>query len=196
MADAEAVISGRNYLVYSKAHASGNDFPADTVDYGTAWTGWTDRGYTSGGIALNMGVERGEIRVDQEFFPVYNPVTNFSFQMTTELAEMTPANLQLASGLGTLTTGAAGVGTRGYNDLEIGSTVTESFYSWGYDIRQPDGQAFRVLIYKGQATGSPNPTFSPDNAATIALEISALVDTSTTPSRVAAVRDVIAATDE
>lgn len=193
MADANAVISGGNYHVYTKAHASGNDFPADTVAYGTAWTGYVDRGYTIGGIALNMGVERGEIRVDQEFFPVYQPVTSFSFQMTTEMAEMTPANLQLASGLGTLTSQNAASGTRGFADLEIGATITELFYTWGFDIRQPDGEAFRVLIYKGQATGSPNPTFSPDNAATIALEISALVDTSTTPSRVAAVHDVIAA---
>lgn len=191
MADANAVISGRNYLVKSAPWASSVVMPADTIAYGTAWgSTWVDNGYTTGGLHFNLNLTRGEIRVDQEFDPILRPITGRTVTMTTSLAEMTPANIQLASGMGTLTTVAAATGVRGHTDLSIDSSITDIFTSFGFDIRQPDGEAFRVVAYKAIAAGNPNPAFTPDNAAAIALEVSALVDTSTTPSRVALVRDV------
>jgi hypothetical protein len=194
MANANAVIAGRQFLVYSAPHAASNDLPADNVTYGSDWgEPWVNRGYTHGGLQLSMGLERGEIRVDQEFDPVFRPITGRTITLSTELAEMTPENLRLASGLGTIQSVAPGAGTRGHDDLVITSDVSETFNSWGYDIRQPDGEAFRVIVYKGIATGSPQPQFTPDNPATIALEISALVDTSTNPARIAKVRDVLPA---
>jgi hypothetical protein len=194
MADAQAVVAGRNFLVKAAPWDDTNAIPADTVVYGGAWGApWVDRGYTNGGIQFNMNLTRGEVRVDQEFDPITRPITGRNITMSTGFAEMTPANLQLASGMGTIDTVAAGSGTRGHNDLIIDATLTDLYYSWGFDIRQPDGEAFRVVIYKGLATGNPNPQFTPENAATIALEVSALVDTSTDPSRVALVRDVIPA---
>jgi hypothetical protein len=195
LANADAVIAGRNFLVYSKAHDVANAIPADTVDYGDAWTDWDDRGYTSGGLGLTMNVQRGEIRVDQEFDPITRPVNTRTVQLRTSLSEMTPDNLQLASGLGSLPAPVApGVGTRGHQDLVIDSTVVDEYNSWGYDILQPDGEAFRIVIYKGLATGSPAPQFSPETQALIELQVDALVDTSTTPSRVALIRDVLPAT--
>ena len=198
MADANAVISGRNYLCYSTPFdsAGNNQLPADTVTYGTAWgtpTGppaqlaaWVDRGYTSGGLGFSMNITRGEIRVDQEFDPLVRPITNRTITLSTSFAEMTPANIQLASGMGTLDTSITT-----HVDLDIGSALTEQNNAWGFDIRQPDGFPFRVFVPKGIATGTPAPRFTPDAAALIALEVSALVDTSTTPSRVVKIRDVI-----
>lgn len=194
MADASAVISGRNFLVKSAPWLSTNAMPADTIAYGADWgANWVDRGYTTGGVTLNMNLTRGEIRVDQEFDPIVRPITGRNVTMGTTLAEMTPANLQLASGMGTLTSVAPSSGVRGHNDLDLDSTITDQYYSWGFDIRQPDGEAFRVMIYKGIATGSPAPAFTPDAPAGMALEVSALVDTSTTPARIAKVRDIIPA---
>lgn len=192
MADASAVISGRNYQVFSAPWDDSNVLPSDvTVDYGEAWGApYTNRGYTSGGLTFNMNLTRGEIRVDQEFDPVYRPITGRNVTLSCALAEMTPANLQLASGMGTLTPVAGAPTVRPHTDLAINSTVTDDFNSWGFDIRQPDGWAFRFLIFKGLATGSPQPRFTPDALAEIALEISALVDTSTSPSRVAIIRDI------
>lgn len=191
--DAEAVISGRNYLVYSKTYNTTNAMPADTVDYGDAWTGYTDRGYTIGGLTFSMNITRGEIRVDQEFDPIVRPITGRAVTLGTQLAEMTAANLQLASGLGSVTTTAPSSGVRGHDDLEINSNVTDTTNSWGFDILQPNGEAFRILIYKGLATGTPAPSFTPDNAATTALEITGLVDSSTDPARIGLVRDVLPA---
>lgn len=194
MGDADAVIAGRNFLVYSKAHGSSNALPADTVDYGDAWSGYEDRGYTSGGLGLQMNVQRGEIRVDQEFDPLTRPVNTRTIQLRTSLAEMTPENLMLASGLGEESNVSPSTGVRGHNDIVIGSTVADAYYTWGYDILQPNGEAFRIMVYKGLATGSPSPQFTPENAALIELQVDALVDTSTSPSRVARIRDVVPAT--
>lgn len=141
-----------------------------------------------------MGVTRNEIRVDQEFDPVQTPIATRSIKLTTSFAEMSPDNLQAASGLGTLEAAvAAGSGTRGHQDLTIDNTLADSYNSWGFDIAKPDGEAERLLVYKGRATGSPSPQFTPENPALIDLEITALVDTSTTPSRIALVRDIVAA---
>lgn len=201
MADAQAVVAGRNFLVYSTPWDDLNSIPLDTVDYGTSWgtptsqlLPWTNRGYTNGGLTFTMNLTRGEIRVYQEFDPITRPVTGRNITLSTGLAEMTPENLKLASGMGTLPAAVApGAGTRGHQDLVISASITDLYFSWGYDIRQPDGEAFRFVIWKGLATGSPAPAFTPDAPATIALEVSALVDTSTSPSRVALVRDVLPA---
>lgn len=193
--DANAVISGRNYLVYSTPWDDANALPANTVLYGTAWgtpsgqsAAWVSRGYTTGGLTFSMNITRGEIRVDQEFDPVVRPITGRAITLGTNFAEMTPANLQLASGMGTLDTSDPNA-----VDLNIGSSITESYNSWGFDILQPDGMAFRPIIWKGIATGTPAPRFTPDAPADIALTVSALVDTSTSPSRVARIRDVLTA---
>lgn len=200
MADADAVISGRNFLVYSVAHDVENELPALTVDYGTAWgtvgtmpNPWEDRGYTIGGLSFNAALERGEIRVDQEFDPVVQPVTARNITLGTSFAEITAENMQLASGMGTISNTAPGAGTRGENTLTIGSSITDQYNSWGFDIKQPNGEAFRIIVYKGIATGSPNLQFQAEDAAVIELEVSALVDTSTDPSRIAKVQDVLPA---
>jgi hypothetical protein len=190
--NASEVIAGRNFIVYSAPYSASNALPADTVDYGTAWgSPWVNRGYTSGGLTLNLSVERGEIRVDQEFDPVFMPVTNRTVQLSCNLAQITPENYQLASGLGTLDTVAPTESARGHVDLKVTSEVQPLFASWGYDILQPDGMPFRVFVPRGMATGSPQSQFTADNAATIALEITALVDTNRTPPLIAVIRDVL-----
>lgn len=192
MADAQAVIAGRSFLAYSAPWAASVAMPANTILYGTAWGApYTDRGYTNGGLTFNMNLTRGEVRVDQEFDPVTRPVTGRNITLGTGLAEMTTTNLQLSSGMGSVSTVASAAGVRGNSDLVIGATLTDLYFAWGFDIRQPDGEAFRILLYKTLATGSPSPAFTPDAPATIALEVSALVDTATNPSRVALVRDVL-----
>lgn len=200
MADANAVISGRNFKVYSTPHDADNDLPANTVDWGAAWgtpsgqaAAWVDRGYTIGGLTFNANLERGEIRVDQEFDPVVRPVTARNITLSTNLAEITADNFNLASGMGAVTTTAAGSGTRGQDNLEIGSTIADQLNSWGFDIQQPNNEAFRIVVWKGVASGSPSPSFVPEDAAQIALEVTALPDTDTDPTRIATVRDILPA---
>lgn len=200
MADVNAVISGRNFLVYSTPHDADNALPDNTVDWGVAWgtpTGqaapWVDRGYTIGGLTFNANLERGEIRVDQEFDPVVRPVTARNITLSSNLAEVTADNFQLASGMGEVTTTAAASGIRGEDELEIGSSIADQTNSWGFDIQQPNNEAFRIVVWRGIASGSPSPAFVPDDAAQIALEVTALPDTDTDPTRIATVRDILPA---
>lgn len=202
MANALSVIAGRNFRAltfgYSTAAAV---IPADTVAYGAAITtpvAMTDVGYTNGGLQLSTNINRTDIRVDQEYYPVAQPIDTQDFTMSTEMAEMTAANLQRATGLGTLTTVAPTTGVRGHDDLDINSTRTETYNGWMFEIQQPDLEAFRILLYRGIVTGSPNPQFTAGDAATAALEVTGLVDTGFTGyagvGRIAKVRDVLPAT--
>lgn len=197
MSDASAVVAGRNFLVYSVPFDATNKLPADTVLWGTTWgtpalpapaqtSPWVARGYTSGGLNFAMAVTRGEIRVDQEFDPVLRPITARTVTLQTQFAEMSVANIQLASGMGDLD-----VSVSTHIDLNIGSTITDQFNSWGFDIRQQDGTAFRVFVPKGISTGTVTPRFIDTAAALIDLQVNALVDTSSSPSRVATIRDVL-----
>ena len=304
MADANAVISGRNFKVYSAVYNVANELPHYSLGYGLAWgapnsmpNAWVDRGYTIGGLEFNANLERGEIRVDQEFDPVVRPVTARNITLGTSFAEITPDNLQLASGMGTATSQAAGSATNevqtltetgsptggtftitfngqttaaiafdataaaiqsalealsnvssgditaGGGDLDstpvtltfagnyaatdvdlvviddalltggtspavtptettpgvsaktaeiltIGSDISDQEYSWGFDINQPNSEPFRVVVYRGIASGSPNLAFTADDAAVIELEVTALPDTNTSPTRIAKVMDV------
>lgn len=189
--NANEVIAGRNFRIYSAPYNTSNSLPPDSTDYGTDWPSpWVNLGYTSGGLQLQVNVEYGEIRVDQEFDPVFMPITQRSFQLSCELAQVTAQNLLLASGVGQVTQVAPTATARGHDDYELRSTVQPLFRSWGYDILQPDAMPFRVFVPKGMATGSPQIQFTADNAATIQLQVTALVDTDRN-GLIAIVRDVL-----
>lgn len=189
--NANEVIAGRNFRVYSAPYATSNALPEDTVDYGTDWgSPWENAGYTTGGLQLQVQVQRGEIRVDQEFDPVFMPITNRSVTLSCELAQITAANYLKATGVGNVNSVAPTSTSRGHDEYQVTSQVSQLFFSWGYDILQPDGMPFRVFVPRGMATGSPQTQFKPDAAATIQLQVTALVDTAHS-GLIAAIRDVL-----
>lgn len=195
MANAAAVIAGRNYKVYTKTWVPVTDvFPADTVAYGSPWTGFTESGYVTGGLHFSIGQDFSEIRVDQEVDPILYVPNGRDLRMTTTLAEITAQNIKAATGAGTITTVAAGSGTKGHDDLDITGTIAMLFTSTGFDIQAPgDSEAFRVLGWKTIATGAPSIDIASTDAAGIAYEARCLPDTSTVPARVMKIRDVIPA---
>jgi len=188
MPNAEAVVATRQFWVHTKAFDAANAMPADTVVYNGTITGFTKAGYTSGGLGMNWNIQRGTINVDQELDPVLRPIQSRNLTLDSNLAEFTPDNLLLATGTGEIDTVAAGSGTRGHDQLDITSDVVEAFYSVLYDIRQQNGEALRIMVWRGLATGSPAPRIEPNNLAGIAFQVTALPDTSTDPARLAAIR--------
>jgi len=194
--DASAVLATRNMIVYSAPFATTNDMPDDTVDYGTPWgIPWVDVGYTDGGLGTSFSVDRADIGVDQELDPILQPITGRSITFDTDLAQLTVQNLNRAAGLGSIASVAAGAGTKGHDDLIIGGTVEDVAYSWGFEALQQNGEPFRGVIFRGQSTGSPEPRFGvADDKAVVALEVTALVDTTTATPRVALFRSVQPAT--
>lgn len=192
MVDATKVIATRDFEAYTAPWADTNDMPADSA-YGTITTPYVGAGYTIGGLGFAVNVQRGEIRVDQEPDPISTPVNTRTITLDTNFAEITPDNINKAVGLGTTSTLAPVTGTRGHNDLAVGSGTDDQFLSALYETKQQNGEAFRVLAYKGQVTGNPNIRIVPNQPAQIAFQIGARVDTSTTPARMLLVREILPA---
>lgn len=198
MASATNVIAGRQFRALVAAYnTAATILPADTVAYGAAITtpvAFTDVGYTDGGLGLSTNINRTDIRVDQEYYPVAQPIDTQEFTMNTSLAEMTALNVQRTTGLGTLTSLAAISGTRGHDNLAINSSRTETYNAWLFEVQQPDLEAFRMLMYRGIVTGSPSPQFTATDPATLDLEVTALVDTGYTGyagvGRIALISDI------
>lgn len=186
----------RNTALFSAPFLTGNALPADTVLFGTPWgSNWVDRGFTQEGIELSMEIDRSEIMVDQLLDPALMPISSRTVKLSGNLAEMTPANLKLGFGQGTITNTAPGSGVRGHDDWDLSATVEDDYNSWGLDVQSDgDGEAFRIFVPKGLAVGSVTSTFGdPSDNAKVPIEIQALPDTSTTPTRILKVRDIIPA---
>lgn len=199
--NADAVLFGRDFKVFTVPWSSTNTIPLDTLVYGTDWATpagqsapWVEVGYTDAGLNFGIEITRGEIRVDQSLDPVGRPATGRNMTLTTNLAEFTASNVKNAAGQGAITTVAPGVGTRGHNDLDIGPTITDTYLSIGYDILHRDGEAFRIIGWKTLPSGGVSGAINPEDNAVIALAAQCLPDTSTTPNRILKMRDVIAAT--
>lgn len=196
MADVTKVVAGRNVILYSEPWLAANVLPLDTVSWGTTWGGtWVDMGYTQEGIEFELSVDRSEIYVDQEMDAILRPITGRGVVLRSTLAEFTPAHVQLGIGQGAVTSVAAGTGTRGHDDFDLTSTVADQFNSWGFDVLNPgDNEAIRVIGYRCLATGGMTTGFGKaDDNAKIPIEVSALPDSSTTPSRILKIRDISAA---
>jgi hypothetical protein len=196
--DGTKVLATRNSKVYTVAWDATNTIPLDTTAYGTAWgtpagqtNPYVESGLVTGGLHFTTSVQRGAINVDQLIDPVLRPATGRSANMSTTLAEFGAANIKNATGQGAITTVAATTANRGHDDWDMDSTIADLFLTIGFDLQAQDGEAVRVIGWKGQTEGSPTFDFGPTSAAGIPLNLVLLPDTSTSPARVAKIRDVI-----
>ena len=91
---------------------------------------------------------------------------------------------------GAVTTQAAASGTRGYDQYAVTGSVTDEYNTWGIDAQQPaDGEPFRLVAWKGLATGGLQSTLGQRaTAAQIPVEVTALPDDSVTPARILTMR--------
>lgn len=184
------VFGGRELRAYYLAWATANAMPADTVVWGTTPTGWTDLGFTSGGMSLTANQPRTEIRVDQLLDAVRRVQNSRDLRMAADLSEMVALNYKFALGDGAITTVAPGAGTRGHDQLDLTGTPVETYYSILFDIEGPDGEALRLLGWRTLNVGSVNNQFRDTAAATLHIEQAVLPDSTTNPTRVFTVRRV------
>lgn len=189
------IVSSRDILLYYKVWHATNRFPADTVQWGTAWatpsgqTGaWVDAGATQGGLQFSAEITRGEIRVDQSLDPVKHPATGRTVTMGGQLAEFDLDTLVTATGQGSVTTLVATTAARGYDEWTMGSTVADNFYSIGFDVlHDGDDEAIRFAGWYAQPVGAQQWTISPENALLTPFSLTLLPEPST--GRVATIRD-------
>jgi hypothetical protein len=113
--------------------------------------------------------------------------------MNTNLLQFTAGTLVVATGQGSVSTTAAGSGTKGHDDFVLSSTVQDLFYSIGFDIRAQDGEPIRFVGWRGQTVGSPTFDIVPETALLTPLNVTLFPDTTTDPARILTIRDIIPA---
>jgi hypothetical protein len=193
--NAANVLATRNWIVYTTPWAATTAQVADTVAWGTAWgtpsgqaTAYTEAGFTQGDIRTDMGIDRTDIRVDQSIDPIYRPGTGRNVVMQTNFAEVTPQNVQIAAGNGTITTT---VGPPTTAQLDLTSVITDNYYTVGYDILHPgDAAPYRIYGWKGLSVGRPSLVVSPTAPTVAAMSMQCLPDTTSTPPRILTIHDI------
>lgn len=190
--DVSKSLATNNLIAYAKTYSSSNDLPADTVDWGTAWSGYTDLGGTEGGLRFAFNAQRAALKWDQSPTAIKRPFTDETVEMGTVMGEITPDNLLFATGQGAVTTVAAGSGTRGHKELVISGNPVDTYRSFGFDVLMDDGEAFRVFGGYAVATGSPALEMTAERLSGIQLTASLFPDPNN-DDEIAKVRDVIAA---
>jgi hypothetical protein len=108
-------------------NASGDYVAFPTDDGSNAWadpaSGWLDVGYSEDGWTLEMDKTFEDIMVAEEIDPIATFKTAQEVRLTGELAQASQANIQVALGGGTITTGDGSNGyVSGYNAILPPST--------------------------------------------------------------------------
>lgn len=108
-------------------NASGDYVAFPTDDGANAWadpaSGWLDVGYSEDGWTLEMDKTFEDIMVAEEIDPIATFKTAQEVRLTGELAQASQANIQVALGGGTITTGDGSNGyVSGYNAILPPST--------------------------------------------------------------------------
>lgn len=156
-----------------------------TVAYGAAWGGnWARVGYTKAPLTFTYEDTRSDIKVEEVLAAVDQRRIEEAVTFETMLAELTGAYLQLAAGgQGTVSSTAAGVGQKAYEEITFGDEPIITKKAWGFEGMYLDSagteQPIRVFIYKGAATLNGALEFSKksDDYTGIPLQVKAFADT-------------------
>jgi hypothetical protein len=128
--------------------------PAASVAKGSDWAGgWTEVGYTKGGVVLKPEVEHLAVEVDQVNAPVTDFITAQRASVTFAAAEATLTNIKQALGFGTVTAGST--------ESTLGVSATDGFptyYTVGFEQYAPgadsgDNWYRRVIVWKALPKG-------------------------------------------
>lgn len=172
------VIQSRDFGVFRQPYTSTNAMPADSAAQTSPGGSWADMGGVDGGLDVRMSATYEDVHVDQNIYPIYTIGTAGDIHMVTNIAELTPQNLQFATGQGQLATVAAGSGTRGHTELKISGTIDVNYFSVLYQIKNAAGdeEDIRILLRRGIPKGSPQPKFSGTGKAVIPMDVQGYPD--------------------
>ncbi len=146
MADVANILVGPGELYLAPVGTT----PPDENDDILVWAGWTNMGYTDGGVEVEYTPEIADHFVDQETGPVKSTLTSEQFIVRAPLAEVTLGNLNKAISASTFSTEAAASGVTGKDILTVGTgPLTE--WALGFEADSPESaadgtQGFRLLV--------------------------------------------------
>lgn len=146
MGDVANIVVGPGELYLAPVGTTPPDENLNTL----VWSGWTNMGYTDGGVEVEYTPEVADHFVDQETGPVKSTLTSEQFIVRAPLAESTLDNLNKAISASGLSSEAAGGSQTGKDILVVGSgPLTE--WALGFEAESPESQAdgtqgWRLLI--------------------------------------------------
>lgn len=156
-----------------------------TVFVGAAWGGnWERVGFTKAPVTMAYELEEMEVEVEEYLAPLKRIKIKEGAMIETVLAELTSEYLALAFSAGQVTTVAAGVGQRAYDEIGVGGQVFLDEKVWGIEGTYIDaaGDQFpvRLFLWKATTTMNGSLTFSNRNGEYpgIPFQIKTLADPS------------------
>lgn len=152
----------------------------DSVAYDSPWGGnWVALGYSKKGLTCAYNTEELEVMIEESLAAVKRRRTQESVTLELTLAELTAANVGLAVG-STVTSAAAGSGTVGYEQLDVGDESVPVEKAWGFEGLYLDANGIRfplrVFLLKGTARLNGPLEFSKADYPGIALQVKGLSD--------------------
>lgn len=174
-------LAGGPATLYSGAYSATAALePSDAQVNGTpAASAWTDAGGTLGGLTLNYTQKFLELTVDQITEVCERRKTNTEVSIDTQLAEITAANMALAIGTGTLTTGA------NFASFDPGDSVAglaPTYKAFVMDGQGPSGFKRRVFLRKAISTANVKEMFALDKQNVVPVTFTAHYVSSTVRS--------------
>lgn len=145
---------------------------------------WVELGLTQDFLTFRAAVDYAEINADQYADPVARVLESRDVGLAGNLIEVTPANIENAVGFGTVSTQAAGAGTRGYDRYLMTDDTTEQLAAVLADFENPgNGEFGRVFIPKARPSGSVESAFGNRVEATqVPFDYGALPDDTRDPA--------------
>lgn len=130
---------------------------------------WTDLGATTDGVTLTVNQEFTELAVDQVVDVVGNRLTKRSFQISTNLAELTLANLQLAMNGGAV---ATGTGTSTFTPATA-TNADPTYQALIIDGTAPNGKPRRIIVRKALSTDNVEFVYKKDEQSVYSVTFTA-----------------------
>lgn len=184
----DAVIQSRDLTVFQKAYAEAPTVPTDanivtaTAAPSGSLSGYTKKQASDGGVGFSTQQERTPVYIDQKADRLYSIEGARTVQITAQLAEITPENMQLATGMGEVGTLAASASAYGHEELVVGPPTDPEYNTYLVTAPQPFSRLpFGVFVSCAQSEGTLNFNISPTQKAIAALVTTALLDESYDP---------------
>lgn len=160
--EVNAVIQSRDLTLYQQTYAEGETFPDDTIAPGGTISGYTARKATDGGIGFSTEQNNTPVYIDQRPDRLYTISGARTVQFKGQLAELLPANMLIAAGMGDVDTLAPSATAYGHEDFIVGPPGDPQYNNVILDVPQPINRLpFRIFGPLVQSEGSLNFTISP-----------------------------------
>jgi len=153
--------------------------PPDEDDNPLVWTGWTNVGYTDGGVELEYSPDYSDHFVDQETGPVKTTLTQESATLRAPMAEATLQNLNRVISASSFSQVVAASGVTGKDILKVGSG-TPAEVAVGFEGKSPENFWRLFIGWRALVVGAVGQAYRKDEKLIFPAEYRLNVDSTKT----------------